>query len=192
MCGGEGSRLESSHEKPLHPIDGVAMIDRVLSALEDSRVDTRYAAVSPNAPATKAHLERAAGVRPVETDGDGYVADLMALLERPEIEPPILTVAADLPLLSGATIDRILAAHGESDGSRTVCVPVALKRRLGVSIDSTLESDEHLAPTGVNVVGDANEPESMTHVSYDPRLAINVNRREDAHVAADRLAVEDR
>ena len=192
MCGGEGSRLESSHEKPLHPMDGVAMIDRVLSALEDSRVDTRYAAVSPNAPATKAHLECTAGVRPVETDGDGYVADLMALLERPEIEPPILTVAADLPLLSGATIDRILAAHGESDGSRTVCVPVALKRRLGVSIDSTLESDEHLAPTGVNVVGDANEPESMTHVSYDPRLAINVNRREDAHVAADRLAVEDR
>ncbi|ELY47386.1 GTP--adenosylcobinamide-phosphate guanylyl transferase [Natronorubrum sulfidifaciens] len=192
MCGGEGSRLESSHEKPLHPIDGVAMVDRVRSALEASRVDTRYAAVSPNAPETQAHLEQADGVTTVETDGDGYVADLVALLERPEIEPPVLTVAADLPLLSGATVDRVLAVHGESNGSQTVCVPVALKRRLGVSIDSTLEPDDHLAPTGVNVVGDANEPESMTHVSYDPRLAINVNRREDARVAADRLAVEDR
>ncbi|WP_076609503.1 NTP transferase domain-containing protein [Natronorubrum thiooxidans] len=192
MCGGEGSRLESPHEKPLHPIDGVAMVDRVLSALEESRVDTRYAAVSPNAPATQAHLERADGVRTVETNGDGYVADLMALLERPEIEPPILTVAADLPLLSGATIDRVLAAHGESDASRTVCVPVALKRRLGVSIDSTLESDDHLAPTGVNIVGNANEPESMTHVSYDPRLAINVNRREDARIATGRLTSEGR
>ncbi len=192
MCGGEGSRLESPHEKPLHPIDGVAMVDRVLSALEASRVDTRYAAVSPNAPATQTHLERANGVRTVETNGDGYVADLMALLERPAIEPPILTVAADLPLLSGATIDRVLAVHGESDASRTVCVPVALKRRLGVSIDSTLEPDDHLAPTGVNVVGDADEPESMTHVSYDPRLAINVNRREDARTAADQLASEGR
>ncbi|QFU84076.1 NTP transferase domain-containing protein [Natronorubrum aibiense] len=192
MCGGQGSRLESPHEKPLYPIDGVAMVDRVLSALESSRVDTRYAAVSPNAPETQAHLERAEGVTTVETDGDGYVIDLMALLERPAIEPPILTVAADLPLLSGATVDRVLAVHGESDASQTVCVPVALKRRLGVSIDSTLEPDDHLAPTGVNVVGDANEPESMTHVSYDPRLAINVNRREDARVAADRLAVEDR
>ena len=193
MCGGEGTRLESAHEKPLHPIDGVPMIDRVLGALAESRADTIYAAVSPNVPETRAHLEdtdaSSTGVTTLETAGDGYVTDLMALLERSAIERPVLTVAADLPLLEPATIDRILSIHGDRDASRTVAVPHALKCRLGVSGDATLEAADHLAPTGVNVVGDS-DSESMIHPSYDPRLAINVNRREDARTAADWLAAE--
>ncbi|WP_226480948.1 NTP transferase domain-containing protein [Natrinema amylolyticum] len=195
MCGGKGTRLESSREKPLHPIDGTAMVDRVLAALEASRVETISAAVSPNAPATRAHLEERDGVATIETAGEGYVADLMAVLEPPELEPPVLTVAADLPLLEGSVLDRILAVHGDSDASRTVCVPAALKRRLGVSIDSRLESDDHLAPTGVNVVGTTDESTTMTDVHYDPRLAVNVNRREDARIAAGMLrnrSAEDR
>ncbi len=191
MCGGKGTRLESAHEKPLHPIAGTAMIDRVLSALGESRVGTVYAAVSPNAPETRRHLEDRDGVRTIETAGDGYVADLTAVLERPDLEPPVLTVAADLPLLAAPVVDRILAARGDRDGSRTVCVPVALKRRLGVSVDSRLEPDAHLAPTGVNVVGATDDSPSMTDVYYDPRLAVNVNRREDARLAADRLRTRD-
>ncbi|NUB93109.1 NTP transferase domain-containing protein [Haloterrigena sp. SYSU A558-1] len=195
MCGGKGTRLESPREKPLHPIDGVAMVDRVLAGLEESRVDAVYAAVSPNAPETRTHLESTDGVTTIETDGDGYVADLVELLERPAIEPPILTVAADVPLLEGAVVDRIVEPYRDRDttASLTVAVPVALKRRLGVSVDATLEADDHLAPTGVNVVGDSDE--SMTRVHYDPRLAINVNRREDARTATAQLsaaATEDR
>ncbi|MXV61965.1 NTP transferase domain-containing protein [Natronorubrum sp. JWXQ-INN-674] len=185
MCGGEGTRLESPHEKPLHPIDGAPMVDRVLAGLEASRVETISAAVSPNAPETRVHLERADGVTTIETAGEGYVTDLLELLERPELSTPMLTVAADVPLLSGPAIDRVLAVHGDSEASGTVCVPVALKRRLGASIDTTLEPADHLAPTGINVVGAADDSESMTHVHYDPRLAINVNRREDARIAAD-------
>ncbi|QSX01124.1 NTP transferase domain-containing protein [Haloterrigena alkaliphila] len=198
MCGGKGTRLESPHEKPLHPIDGTPMVDRVLAGLEESRVEGVYAAVSPNTPETRAHLEATAGVEPIETAGDGYVADLIALLERSALEPPICTVAADVPLLAGAGIDRILAdydgndADGRDAPSMTVAVPVALKRRLGVSVDATLESADHLAPTGVNVVGTADDSRSMTHRSYDPRLAINVNRREDARIAAERLSTEGR
>ncbi|THE65564.1 cobalamin biosynthesis protein CobY [Salinadaptatus halalkaliphilus] len=198
MCGGEGTRLESHHEKPLHPIDGVPMVDCVLAALADSRVETIYAAVSPNAPETRAYLEGSddgiddslpGSPTPVETAGEGYVADLLALLERPALSAPIVTVAADLPLLEPAVIDRLLAAHGDSAASRTVCVPVSLKRRLAVSVDSTLESHDYLAPTGVNVVG--NSAQSMHHVSYDPRLAVNVNRRTDARTAANHLRRTD-
>ncbi|ELZ17664.1 GTP:adenosylcobinamide-phosphate guanylyl transferase-like protein [Natrinema limicola JCM 13563] len=188
MCGGKGTRLESAHEKPLHPIAGRPMIDHVLSGLAASRLETIYTAVSPNAPETRAHLESADGVTTIETAGEGYVADLMSLLERPALSPPILTVAADLPLLEGPVVDRILAAHGDSDASRTVCVPVALKRRLGVSIDTRLESADHLAPTGVNIVGTASDSTSMIDVHYDARLAVNVNRLEDARLAADRLS----
>ncbi|MBZ6493915.1 NTP transferase domain-containing protein [Natrinema longum] len=187
MCGGKGTRLESPHEKPLHPIAGTAMIDRVLAALERSRIETSYAAVSPNAPATRSHLERTDGVATIETAGDGYVTDLLAVLEHPDLSPPILTVAADLPLLEESVLDRILVAHGDDDASRTVCVPAALKRRLGVSIDTRLESDDYLAPTGVNVVGTTDESTTMTDVYYDSRLAVNVNRLEDARLATDRL-----
>ncbi len=187
MCGGKGTRLESPHEKPLHPIDGTAMVDRVLAALRESAVETTYAAVSPNAPETRTHLESAGGVSTVETAGEGYVTDLMDLLERPEISPPVLTVAADLPLLEAPVVDRVLATHGDGTGSRTVCVPVALKRRLGVSVDSRLEPDDHLAPTGVNVVGTTDDSTAMTDVYYDPRLAVNVNRLEDVRVATERL-----
>jgi len=188
MCGGKGTRLESAHEKPLHPIAGTPMIDHVLSGLSASRLETIYAAVSPNAPETRAHLEATDGVTTIETAGEGYVADLMSLLERPDLSPPILTVAADLPLLEAPVIDRVLAAHGDSDASRTVCVPVALKRRLGVSIDTRLDSNDHLAPTGVNVVGTASDSTSMIDVHDDSRLAVNVNRLEDARIAADRLS----
>ncbi|MFC4543177.1 NTP transferase domain-containing protein [Halosolutus amylolyticus] len=194
MCGGRGTRLESPHEKPLHPIAGRPMVDRVLAAVDESDVETAYAAVSPNAPETREHLADRDGVRTIETAGDGYVADLTTLLDRPAVEPPILTVAADLPLLSGPAIDRVLdrydgAAAGAGAPSLTVAVPVALKRRLGASIDSRLEPNPHLAPTGVNVVGTTHR--TMTDVSYDPRLAVNVNRRADADVAADRLAGRD-
>jgi adenosylcobinamide-phosphate guanylyltransferase len=186
MCGGKGTRLESPREKPLFPIDGVAMVDRVLAGLETSAVETVFAAISPNAPKTATHLERTDAVRTIETPGEGYVADLGAALESPEIEPPVLTVAADLPLLEGPTVDRILALHGDSAASLTVCVPAALKRRLGVDVDTRLEDAPHLAPTGVNVVGSSSSTKSMTHVSYDPRLAVNVNRLEDARIAEER------
>ena len=177
MCGGRGTRLESDREKPLHPISGEAMVDRVRRALEASSVETTYAVVSPNAPQTRAHLE-STDLETIETPGEGYVADLGAALEA--VSPPVLTVAADLPLLSGTAVDRVLARHDGS--SLTVCVPVSLKRRLGVSVDTTLSP--HLAPTGVNVVGTP-DSEDMTHVSYDHRLAINVNRLEDAEIAED-------
>ncbi|QCS44273.1 NTP transferase domain-containing protein [Natrinema versiforme] len=191
MCGGEGTRLESPREKPLHTIAGTAMVDRVLAALRESAIETVYAAVSPNAPETRSHLEATDGVATIETAGEGYVTDLLSVLDDPRISPPVLTVAADLPLLEGPVVDRILVAHGNQSASRTVCVPVALKRRLGVSIDTRLETADHLAPTGVNVVGTTDDPTTMTDVYYDSRLATNVNRLEDARLAAGLLRDRD-
>lgn len=191
MCGGEGTRLESAHEKPLHPVDEVSMVERVLAALAASQVETSYVAVSPNAPETRSRVDSIAdddaNVYPLETPGDGYVADLLVALERDVIEPPVLTVAADLPLLEAATIDRTLERHarGPRERSLTVCVPVALKRRLEVSVETRLEEASHLAPTGLNVVG-GGEQTGILH-SYDPRVAVNVNRLEDCHRATDLL-----
>ena len=151
------------------------MIDRVCDALVASRVDDVYAAVSPHAPATRAHLDSAA-VTAVETSGDGYVADLTAALDR--VGRPALTVAADLPLLAADAVNRVLEA---AEGSLVVAVPVSLKRRLGGSVDTTVESEgQTLAPTGLNVVAGTDDD---IYVSDDPRLAVNVNHPRDLQVA---------
>ncbi|MDH5019642.1 NTP transferase domain-containing protein [Halobacterium rubrum] len=180
MCGGRGTRLDSDTEKPLFDVAGRPMVDRVRDALAAAdRVDTTHAVVSPHAPETRAHLD---GELPlVETPGDGYVADLGVALDA--VEPLVLSVAADLPLLAGDAVDDLLTA---ADGSTSVCVPRALKELLGASVDS----DDTWVPTGVNVVGDGDDA-SDVYRSYDARLAVNVNRRADAAVAERLLDATD-
>lgn len=183
MCGGRGTRLDSETEKPLFSICGAPMIDHVLTALADTpAVEAIHAAVSPHAPATRAYL-RNHSLAPtvVETPGEGYVTDLGLALDR--MGDPVVTAAADLPLLAPEHVEEAIAA-GQDGSSVTVCVPAALKRRLGVSADTTtIEAGRELAPTGLNVVGTTDEEVLVT--TYDARPAVNVNRLEDAVVAED-------
>jgi adenosylcobinamide-phosphate guanylyltransferase len=174
MCGGRGTRLDSDAEKPLFEVGGRPMVDHVREALAVSRVDTTYAVVSPNAPETHEHVTKDSRV--VETAGEGYVADLAEALDA--VETPVLTVAADVPLLDGEVVDSVLDA---ADGSTSVRVPRAMKQALGVSVD---ENGAWVA-TGVNVVGD--DADAVVR-KWDARLAVNVNRRSDAAVAERLLA----
>jgi len=183
LCGGEGSRLAGDVEKPLVQVDGVPMIDRVLDALKTAdRVDRIHAVTSPKAPETKAHLRenRETGKDGLAVDegaGAGYVADLNDALER--MGTPAVTVAADLPLLSGEAVDgAVERAAGES---LSVCVPLALKLAVGVSADTTFDHDgTTVAPTGLNVVG---SDADRVHVVDSEALAVNVNRPRDLAVA---------
>ena len=184
MCGGRGTRLDAPVEKPLFAVRERPMADAVCDALADSRVERVVAAVSPHTPNTGAHLRERADCRTVvETPGEGYVADLDAALDAAGLARPVLTCAADLPLLTADTVDTVLAAHADrAVTSLTVAVPAALKRELGVSCDTTFEREgSELAPTGLNVLGD---DEGGVLVRDDDRLAVNVNRRADAAVAA--------
>jgi len=192
MCGGRGTRLDADVEKPLYRVAGEPMVDRVLAALDASRVDAAVPVVSPHVPETATHLRDARARDPVETPGEGYVADLGAALDDPRVERPVLTVVADLPLLAGEVIDRALDAYDGRD--LTACVPAVLKDAVGVSADRTrAHGGSDLAPAGLNVVApdDAfdGEPrceggaDERLHVSYDARLAVNVNYPDDAAVA---------
>lgn len=175
MCGGRGTRLDADVEKPLFRVGGVPMVDRVLAALAASDIERVYAATSPEAPATRAHLDCPC----IETPGDGYVADLDAALADDRLDTPVLTVAADLPMLDGEILDRVLSAH--DGGSLSVLVPAQRKRELGVSDDTTFQRDgREVAPTGVNVVGDDGDDAWLTD---DHRVAVNVNTLADARVA---------
>ncbi len=184
MCGGRGTRLALDTEKPLLSIRGRTMVDRVLDALAASGVERTVAAVSPNAPRTADHVRER--VRTVETPGEGYVADLDRALAAGDLTAPTLTVVADLPLLDGPTVDSVLADHRRrtaegGNGALAVCVPLVLKRELGVSADTTFDYEGRaLAPSGLNVVADA-EDTIVIRDTY--RLAVNVNRPRDAQVA---------
>lgn len=175
ICGGPGRRLGEG-EKPLFPVAGRPMVDWVVDAVEESRIDSAYAVLSPHVPETSAHLD----LPKIETPGAGYVADLQQALDDDRIDPPVLTAAADLPLLSAGRVDWLLDRY--RDGSTTVCVPVVLKRLLGVSVDPPWDGEAvEVVPAGLNVVSRAGPESTLT--SWDARLAVNVNRPEDAAVA---------
>ncbi|MDB2271135.1 NTP transferase domain-containing protein [Halorubrum ezzemoulense] len=224
MCGGRGTRLDREGEKPLAPVAGRSMVNRTLDALAASRVETAYAAVSPHTPRTRERLgERASGggrvadgaergagsveVTVVDTPGDGYVADLQAALaEGPE--PPVLTVAVDLPLLDGPAVDAVLDAHAAAGSdSLSVRVPAARKRGLGASADAATRYDDgdgdeaageavdppdERVPAGVNVVGAIDGAgDEAVRATRDARLALNVNRPGDRRLA-ERILTGDR
>jgi adenosylcobinamide-phosphate guanylyltransferase len=178
MCGGEGSRLDATGEKPLFEVGGEPMVGRVCRALDGAAVDEVYAVTSPATPETRAHLADQ-GVPLVEGTGEGYVADLGAALDA--VDPPVVTVVADLPLLAPEHVEAALAAH---DGRNvTVCVPTRLKSALGVSAETTRRhGGVERSPTGLNVVTAGEAPERV-ETSWDARLAVNVNYTDDAAVA---------
>jgi adenosylcobinamide-phosphate guanylyltransferase len=179
MCGGRGTRL-GGDEKPLRRLGGRPLVDRVRAALDASGLERVYAVTSPNAPRTAAHVEPPL----IETPGDGYVSDLQSALADERIDEPVLTAAADLPLLDGAVVDRVLAA---ADGDTlTVAVPAGRVRALGFSVDTTMRvGGVAVRPAGLNVVGEGPE---RTWVTRDRRLAANVNRPRDLATAPWHLA----
>ena len=164
MCGGRGTRLGGATEKPLVPIRGRAMVDRVIDAATDaSRIETVHVVVSPHASKTRAHLaDRRPDVRIVDAPGDGYVSDLQYAVDAVGAAgsaPAHLTLAADLPLLDAEAVDAVVEAARAADGaSLTVCVPAERKRELGVSADTATELDgREVVPAGINVVGGAGD-----------------------------------
>ena len=217
MCGGRGTRLDGDREKPLVPVAGRAMVDRVFDALAAAeRVETAYAAVSPHTPRTRERLvarEGGEGSGPdaesadksgetsiVDTPGDGYVADLRAAL-RAGPTAPTLTVAADLPLLDGAAVDAVCDAHAAADADAlSVRVPAARKRELGASADAATrygdsgadegETPERVdLPAGINVVAALDDAgDEAVRTARDARLAVNVNRPADRRLAERILA----
>lgn len=176
MCGGRGTRLGAEVEKPLFAVAGVPMIERTRRALAASRIGRTYAVTAPGAPETAATVD----LPQIRTPGEGYVPDLRVALADERVTRPVLTTAADLPLLDGAAVDAVLAAAEAADSGLTVAVPVGRKRGLGFSVDTTFDrGGRRVTPAGINVVGEGEE----TYVTTDRHLAANVNRPSDARRA---------
>jgi adenosylcobinamide-phosphate guanylyltransferase len=101
-------------EKPLLKVDGVAMVERVISALASSdRFDRIVAAVSPNTPNTNEFL-KSKGIETIETAGEGYSQDLSYLLSK--LKPQkVVAVPGDIPLLNSQIVNEILNTIEDDD-----------------------------------------------------------------------------
>ncbi|ELZ74831.1 NTP transferase domain-containing protein [Haloferax larsenii] len=200
MCGGLGTRLDASVEKPLVEVCGRPMFDRVVDALRQSRIDQIHAVVSPHTPDTRAHAKMR-DIAVIDAPGEGYVADLGFALER--VSRPVLTVVSDLPLLEPSHVNDLI--DDAAGATRTACVPVSLKRSLGASVDDLVVFEHRgreVCPTGLGIVGaeaadrtDSEErtdstntatSDSTVYLTADPKLALNVNRQTDIALAEDR------
>jgi adenosylcobinamide-phosphate guanylyltransferase len=189
-AGGKGSRIsELGVEKPLVPVAGIPMIDRMLEQLGRSvRLDRIYVSVSPLAPMTRGHLQ-GRDVVIIDTPGNGYVADLNGSMRMIQ-EDAVLVCPSDMPLLTAGAVDALIDAYdGRSQPSLTVALPPMVIESLGLIVTYVEDIDGRpLTFCGVSVV---DRQEMLTgnflpggyFITEKEEFAVNVNTVHDLRLA---------
>jgi adenosylcobinamide-phosphate guanylyltransferase len=188
MCGGRASRMKKAGmEKPLLKVNGVTMVERVVSALASSdRFDRIVAATSPNTPKTNEFL-KSKGIETIETAGEGYSQDLSQLLSK--LKPQkVMAVPADLPLLNSHIVDEILnsiADRQEHEPAISIIIEKGFVERIGVK-PSIIVLDQycHSGITIFNTMIVGTEPVKEHYLIMNRKeIAINVNTKEELELA---------
>ncbi|HID90450.1 TPA: hypothetical protein EYP44_00635 [Candidatus Bathyarchaeota archaeon] len=196
MAGGRGKRMRAPGEKPLLMVGGKAMIDRVVEAAKSAReVGDVIVAVSRHTPKTAERM-RGLPVKVIETPGKGYDYDVQYVARRCGLEV-ILVIAADLPLITGSVLDRIVDHYRRAGKpALAVMVPIEVHEKLGLKPDLVFRIEgREVVPTGINVidgrmVGEGQEQEVL--VAEWGELAINVNTPDDLRLAEEFLRRKER
>ena len=178
MAGGRGSRLRMG-EKPLVTLFGRPLIDYVALALEDSSVDRIFVATTDNVPQTREWARRR-GLYVVETQGYGYVADMIEAVKSAKVNDPIMIIMADLPLVTSDLIDDIIEIYEDRpEPALSTHTPLDLHSRLGRRPDSLFNYQGRLiVPAGINVLDGCEierEQEDFHLILERIELAVNVN-----------------
>lgn len=181
MAGGAGSRL-SLGEKPLTPVCGSPMISRVIDAFRSARCEP-VVVVSPKTPMT-ANWCRAQGIAVVRTDGDGYVQDMVSAVRNLDEDTPLIISVSDIPCITPAIITTILHSYIKcrTDALSTWVPAHRVKSCRGGMPYHKLVGNVDACPAGVNILrGDCigAEQDEFALLLDEPRLALNVNTRED-------------
>ncbi|NIP23023.1 MAG: NTP transferase domain-containing protein, partial [Phycisphaerae bacterium] len=153
MAGGKGTRMKLREEKPLLKVSGKPMVEHILKALKNaSKVDEIVVAVSKYTPKTAKRLKKLS-VKILETPGKDFISDTKYAVKRLKLST-VVTVSADLPLLSGEVIDEVIESF-EQCGKTTlaVMIPAETRERLGLKADYVIEmGGRRLVPAGINVI----------------------------------------
>ena len=192
MAGGKGTRFGGDTEKPMAQFIGKPLIRRVIEATKESkRIAETYVAVTSYSPKTAKEAAEAS-VKVVETDGQGYHADLQQAVQDANLKCPVLIISADLPLLNGEFLDEIIEEYEESGKpALTVLIPEEAFREYGVSAVSLFEHDGKMyAVSGINIIDGQRileEQEQEVIVSSRPEAVFTVNSLEDLESAKNYL-----
>jgi GTP:adenosylcobinamide-phosphate guanylyltransferase len=191
MCGGRASRMQQQGgiEKPLIKVDGVAMVERVISALASSnRFDRIIAAVSPNTPKTNEFL-KSKGIEIIETAGEGYSQDLSHLLSK--LKPhKVVVVPGDIPLLNSQIVKEILNTIDDDDRQEqeqaiSIILEKGFVEEIGVKPSIVLMNQYcHSGITIFNSMVVSTEPVKEHYLVMNRKeIALNVNTKEELELA---------
>ena len=192
MAGGKGTRFGGDTEKPMAQFMGKPLIRRVIEATKESkRIAETYVAVTSYSPKTAQEAAEAT-VKIVETDGQGYHADLQQAIQDANLKCPVLIVSADLPLLNGEFLDEIISRYEESGKpALTVLIPEEAFREYDVSAVSPYEHEGKMyAVSGINIIDGQRileEQEQEVIVSSRPEAIFTVNSSKDLESAKNYL-----
>jgi len=197
MAGGKGIRMKNQGEKPLIKIGNKSFIEHIIDALKNAKkVDRIIVAVSEHTPQT-AKRANDLSIEVAMTSGKDYILDLREAIKKLKLGC-VITVSADLPLLEGKIIDKIIE-HYEICGKPVMAVMVPAERfeSLGLSIDLILEEKgKRLVPAGVNILdGDKIEKEGFEKeldqeiLVIDSEEFININTPKDLMIAEQLLSL---
>jgi adenosylcobinamide-phosphate guanylyltransferase len=188
MAGGKGARMALQEEKPLLVVGGKPVIEHVLAALKNAKkVDAIVVAVSDYTPKTAKHIPKFP-VKVVKTPGKEYVSDMGYAVKTLKLQT-VLAVAADLPLITGGTIDGIVERYAQcGKPALTVVVPLETKEKLGLGGEYAFEVDGRLVvPAGINVIDgqriDEEELDEEICVVDSTEVAVNINTVQELRIA---------
>lgn len=187
MAGGRGTRLKVNVEKPLFKLHGKPLIKYVLDNISSSKlVEDVVIAVSPHTQETIKYLKSLNGnFQILNTSGIDYLNDLsyiLTLFESKSKKDTLLFINADLPFVSGETIDFILTNYLESSkDSLSAQVPVEIFKKLDLKYSYEFNG---VVPSGVNVLRSVNEIQDEDQLILPKiELALNINTLKDSIVA---------
>ena len=191
MCGGRASRMQQQGgiEKPLLKVNGVAMVERVISALASSdRFDRIIAAVSHNTPKTNEFL-KSKGIEIIETAGEGYSQDLSHLLSK--LKPhKVVVVPGDIPLLNSQIVKEILNTIDDDDRQEqepaiSIILEKGFVEEIGVKPSIVLMNQYcHSGITIFNSMVVSTEPVKEHYLVMNRKeIALNVNTKEELELA---------
>jgi len=188
MAGGKGTRIKTEEEKPLLKVNGKPLIEYVLNALKGARrVNEIIVAVSPHTPKT-AIIAKRFSVRVLKTPGKDWCLDVQYAVRELQLDA-VLTIAADLPLITSELIEDLLECYERcGKPALTVAVPLETCKRLGLSADYIFKvKGKSVVPTGIDVINGKRIGEGMLEEEFliidDKRIAVNVNTFRDLKIA---------
>jgi adenosylcobinamide-phosphate guanylyltransferase len=181
MAGGRGTRLNMG-EKPLVSLLNRPLIEWVLHSCREASFPF-LVATSKHTPYT-ANYCRTHEYPQFQTEGNGYIPDLMEVLGAVDTPGPVMTIVSDLAGLRGSHLQLVENEYYKAEEEAcSVWVLQCLCVEHGFSF-SYIEDHhgEQIVPAGINVLDGSTffrEQKEFRFVTDDPTFACNINSPSD-------------